>query len=319
MGHGVILILVVAIAVGLGSVAVTFRLQSLYRRPPLTHLFMFLVTINVAAVLAVFYNYVVENLVADLTPTASMAVEIAYRGAAMVLLLFVFGSVILLARAMVGEQLSATYRTVLLSGWGALAVLFVLGVVLDWRIGGLPVPLAANLVLDQGGQWLGLVEIVRASVLTSNLTDRVHRRLSRVLLGILGALWCTIIVLSMAALLGWIEGSTLNLCAAVSFVLLNGLPLVFLQRFVERLYGPLDPMASAPSGGSLLDDLAVRYGISPREREVVELICRGHSNKEIAALLSISVATVKDHNHNVFKKTGVQSRTQLMALLKGPS
>lgn len=46
--------------------------------------------------------------------------------------------------------------------------------------------------------------------------------------------------------------------------------------------------------------------------EVIELICQGHTNKEIADLLFISVETVKDHNYKIFQKTGVKNRTQLV-------
>lgn len=55
-----------------------------------------------------------------------------------------------------------------------------------------------------------------------------------------------------------------------------------------------------------------RFGISPRESEVVREICKGKSNKEIADTLFISVQTVKDHTHNVFVKTDVKNRTQLV-------
>jgi len=56
------------------------------------------------------------------------------------------------------------------------------------------------------------------------------------------------------------------------------------------------------------------FGISKRELEVVELICKGKTNKEIAEALFISIQTVKDHNYNIFRKTGVKNRTQLSHL-----
>jgi len=61
-----------------------------------------------------------------------------------------------------------------------------------------------------------------------------------------------------------------------------------------------------------IDGLAEKYKITKRETEVIELICRGHTNKEIADLLFISVETVKDHNYKIFQKTGVKNRTQLV-------
>ncbi|NJN65849.1 MAG: hypothetical protein HC884_03595, partial [Chloroflexaceae bacterium] len=52
--------------------------------------------------------------------------------------------------------------------------------------------------------------------------------------------------------------------------------------------------------------------ISDREREVLELVVRGASNKEIAQRLNISIHTVKVHLRNMFGKASVSSRVQLM-------
>lgn len=49
-----------------------------------------------------------------------------------------------------------------------------------------------------------------------------------------------------------------------------------------------------------------------RERETVELVAEGLSNKAIAARLSVSVRTVEGHLNHVFTKLGVESRTELV-------
>lgn len=51
--------------------------------------------------------------------------------------------------------------------------------------------------------------------------------------------------------------------------------------------------------------------LSPREREVIELLCTGLPNKKIAAHLFISLATVKDHVHHILVKSGLPSRSAL--------
>jgi DNA-binding CsgD family transcriptional regulator len=56
--------------------------------------------------------------------------------------------------------------------------------------------------------------------------------------------------------------------------------------------------------------------ISKRECEVVRLICRGLSNKEISETLFISLQTVKDHTHRIFVKTGVRNRVQLSNMIR---
>jgi len=59
--------------------------------------------------------------------------------------------------------------------------------------------------------------------------------------------------------------------------------------------------------------------LSEREAEVLRLIAWGHSNKEIAARLDISVKTVEAHKANAMKRLGMTSRIDIVrfALLQG--
>jgi two-component system, NarL family, nitrate/nitrite response regulator NarL len=53
------------------------------------------------------------------------------------------------------------------------------------------------------------------------------------------------------------------------------------------------------------------FGLTPREREILESITAGLSNREIAAALSLSEQTVKHHLSSIFDKTGTSSRLEL--------
>ena len=55
--------------------------------------------------------------------------------------------------------------------------------------------------------------------------------------------------------------------------------------------------------------------LTPRERQVLQLIGAGLSNKEIAHELSISVSTVKNHVHSVLDKLDLKRRSQAVALI----
>ena len=57
--------------------------------------------------------------------------------------------------------------------------------------------------------------------------------------------------------------------------------------------------------------------LTAREREVLKLVARGHSNKEIAAALAVSVKTVETHKSNGMTKLGLSSRAALVRFALG--
>jgi ATP/maltotriose-dependent transcriptional regulator MalT len=53
----------------------------------------------------------------------------------------------------------------------------------------------------------------------------------------------------------------------------------------------------------------VEENLSGREIEVLELVAKGNTNKEVAKILHISTATVKTHLIHIYNKLGVDDRT----------
>ncbi len=51
--------------------------------------------------------------------------------------------------------------------------------------------------------------------------------------------------------------------------------------------------------------------LTPREEEIVKLIAEGHSSKDIADILVISVKTVERHRANILDKLGLRDRLEL--------
>jgi DNA-binding CsgD family transcriptional regulator len=80
------------------------------------------------------------------------------------------------------------------------------------------------------------------------------------------------------------------------------------REIFERLGSNWEPWPRAGEGD--LPPAARRFGLSPREIEVLQLVARGHRNQEIAEELALSVYTVGRHLENIFTKMGVGSRTQ---------
>ena len=55
-----------------------------------------------------------------------------------------------------------------------------------------------------------------------------------------------------------------------------------------------------------------RYNLTPRERQIAELICKGLRNGNIAKYLRIKPGTVKTHTRNIYRKVHVKSKIAML-------
>jgi DNA-binding CsgD family transcriptional regulator len=114
-------------------------------------------------------------------------------------------------------------------------------------------------------------------------------------------------VILVVLVLGWLQPGPQRLVQLLAnggfLILFNLFPLIWM-----RWFQPLQPVSRLERFESL--------GISKREREIIALIQTGKTNQEIADELFISVATIKDHNHNIFRKCKVRNRLELAKLFQ---
>lgn len=98
--------------------------------------------------------------------------------------------------------------------------------------------------------------------------------------------------------------------------------------FVEKPFSPADlvgRVAEAVSAGSVPPrsadpggEIATRLGsLSPRERQVLELVVAGLANKQVAARLELSVKTVELHRAHLMQKMKASSLAELVRLALG--
>lgn len=69
----------------------------------------------------------------------------------------------------------------------------------------------------------------------------------------------------------------------------------------------------------LTDHCVSSLGLTSREKEIVESLLKGNTNKEISEELFISTKTVENHLSNIYQKTGVKNRTQLVNMIHSHS
>jgi two-component system response regulator DevR len=80
-------------------------------------------------------------------------------------------------------------------------------------------------------------------------------------------------------------------------------------QMAESLFSQIAKAAAGPEESRTLDDVRM----TRREKEVIDLIGEGLSNKEIAKRLNIASHTVKSHVRNVMEKRALHSRLQIAA------
>ncbi len=80
-------------------------------------------------------------------------------------------------------------------------------------------------------------------------------------------------------------------------------------QMAESLFSQIAQVVAGPNESGTLEDVRM----TRREREVIDLIGEGLSNKEIAHRLNIASHTVKSHVRNVMEKLALHSRLQIAA------
>jgi DNA-binding NarL/FixJ family response regulator len=89
-----------------------------------------------------------------------------------------------------------------------------------------------------------------------------------------------------------------------------------LRREVELLgeRARLDLASPQPKPADAKQGLEATLGLTPREAEVLTLVARGYTNREIAAALVISVKTASVHVSHILRKLGAPNRLEAAAI-----
>jgi DNA-binding CsgD family transcriptional regulator len=82
------------------------------------------------------------------------------------------------------------------------------------------------------------------------------------------------------------------------------------RALLDALRPYLAAIMRRADAGSVAGRLRAAFGLTPREGEVLALLARGRSNREVAATLFLSTGTVRKHLEHVYAKLGVRTRTQ---------
>ena len=300
--------LIMALISGLVAITLLVRLLHLYPLRFLRVLLDCLLWFNLLVVLGVAFHHLADLLSSEW----ERALTVIILDLMAVLKLLFLGAFLEASALLTGARLGDRFRKGCRLVAGSWLILLILLTVVALPLGFADAALLAHSLFEVF-ILVGLVTTVfYYQFRSSRLTQRGLRAGSRIFFAVHLSLF-SIMLISMLA------GSVLETSGLWQVQLLNPLLMFFYNalaamwafRYVPALEPVLESERRIPSDlGSRLE----RFGITNREREVIELICQGKSNQEIADCLFISLQTVKDHVYSVFQKTGVKNRVHLVNL-----
>ncbi|HLE08863.1 MAG TPA: response regulator transcription factor [Thermodesulfobacteriota bacterium] len=86
--------------------------------------------------------------------------------------------------------------------------------------------------------------------------------------------------------------------------------------FLANLMPPVPPLSQGvpQTDEDMEKKMDEKFSLTEREKEMLRLLLKGKSNKEISALTYVSTETVKSHLQNIYKKLDVRSRLEAVTL-----
>ncbi len=156
--------------------------------------------------------------------------------------------------------------------------------------------------------WIGYGYAVLISG-TRTMTDRNQRAVIRAFLTT-GLIVLPIMLATELDSLLLPNGVVLRGIPAASLLWLSAYSALSIMLIVRFVFGPQDRI-----DGPVPDLFAKAFNISDREREIIRLILQGNTEARIGDLLFISRRTVVNHVYNIYRKTGVRNRVQLINLV----
>ena len=293
------------------SVLVSRQLLSTYASEFLRHHFYYLAAFHAFAFYSLWGQILMRGLLASIDTDAA-AIEVVAGFLPVLGVPFLFISWLMLVN-MACSMFGKTFKP----AWHALHVV-VFGLLLlgSWlavsRLQAAPAA-AVNLGLIEAAAMIA-IELLYFSaflVLVWRFGAAAEGDKRRVLRGFAALLCAGVVVRSLLAALVLVD-VRLGPIPLLAIYASNLPALLYLRANADRVFAPVKAEAATKIG---MEHVFEKFGVTKREQQVVQKICLGKTNKQIAEELFISLQTVKDHTHRIYSKIGVNSRMQLVQLM----
>jgi DNA-binding CsgD family transcriptional regulator len=303
-----------SILAGLFSIFAVHQMSQKYRLPFLSIYFYFLIFLNIFGIYSVAGARIIREILVTLeTSTASIEhipLVFTYLGIPfLILALYMF---IRLCTEMVKKDLSTAFNLTYFSLQFLLFLAYGLILVMITRFNENRYDLIRRIILITYSSLSAIICFLALAFLFFHQRRFLDIK-ERKSIQTFGLLYIIIMVTlaglaNLTHLSPWLQVFFLFLLLASHLI-----PIFFLNINLDKYY--IEPVVVIDFNQSV-QEFAGKFGISGREKEIIELICKGKSNQDISDCLFISLQTVKDHIHRIYLKTDVKNRVQLANLIR---
>jgi DNA-binding CsgD family transcriptional regulator len=309
-----IVIVTLSILAGLSSIFVVHLMSQKYRLSFLSIYFYFLIFMNIFGIYGIAGARIIRELLITIgaagTSIEYITMVFTYLGIPfLILAMYMF---LRLCTEMVKKNLSTAFNLIYFSLQFLLFLAYGLLLIFISRFGERNFALIKQVIQLTYSLLFAINSFLALAFLFINqrrIIDMNERKSTRTF-GFLYLVIITtlLIMVNLLHIMTWLEGFFLFFLFASHLI-----PIFFLNINLDKYY--IEPVVVIDFKKSA-QDFARKYGISGREKEVIELICMGKSNQDISECLFISLQTVKDHIHRIYLKTEVKNRVQLANLIR---
>lgn len=309
-----IVIVTGSILTGLFSIFAVHQMSQKYRLPFLSVYFYFLIFLNIFGIYGIAGARIIREILVTLkTPTASIEyISLVFNYLGIPFLILAMYMFIRLCTEMVKRNLSSAFNLIYFSLQFLLFLAYGFILVMISRSGGNHFDMINRVILIAYSALSGItcaLALVFLFFLQRRFLDIKERRSIQTFGLLYLIILITLIVLvNLSHLSPWLQGFFLLFLLASHLI-----PIFFLNINLDKYY--IEPVVVIDFNQSV-QEFAGKFGISGREKEIIELICKGKSNQDISDCLFISLQTVKDHIHRIYLKTDVKNRVQLANLIR---
>jgi DNA-binding CsgD family transcriptional regulator len=309
-----VLIVTFVLCLGLtvASALISRQLLATYASEVLRHHFYYLAAFHAFAFYGLWGQILTRGLLASIdTDAAAIEAVAGFLPVLGVPFLFVSWAMLInMAGSMFGKTIKPAWHSV----HGVVFLLLLLG---SWlavgRLQAEPGSRFADLGLIEAAAMIG-IELLYFSIflaLVWRLGVGAEGDKRRILLTFAALLFGAFAARSLAAALVLVD-LRLGTVALLAVHGSNLAPLLYLRANADRVFAPVKAEHATKLG---MEHVLDRYGVTKRERQIVQKICLGKTNKQISEELFISLQTVKDHTHRIYSKIGINSRMQLVQMM----